>query len=305
MKPDTENPPLLFAFRELPLQQPLCARLGARLGDVDSRHFPDGESYVRVLSDVAGQHCILLADLSHPDDRYLPLIFLAETLRDLGGASVGLVAPYLCYMRQDARFQTGEALTSKIFARSLSAHIDWLVTVDPHLHRFRSMDQLYSVPSRVVQAAPALADWLDQRQHLLLVGPDAESEQWVAEIARRCGHPYVIGHKERLGDRHVRVTLPPVAQYYGRVAVIIDDVISSGHTILKCLQALEAGGIEQVECAAVHGIFADDSDAQLVGAGLAGLVTTNTVPHATNDIDVSSLLAPAIQACLRTVQETR
>ncbi|ROT98667.1 ribose-phosphate diphosphokinase [Marinobacter sp. R17] len=304
MTPDAETTPLLFAFQELPLQKPLCDRLRAQVGQLESRHFPDGESYVRVHSDVTGRHCILLADLSRPDDRYLSLIFLADTLRDLGAASVGLVAPYLCYMRQDARFQSGEAITSKIFARSLSAHIDWLVTVEPHLHRFRSLDQLYSVPSRVVQAAPALVEWLGQRRHLLLVGPDAESEHWVAEIARRSGHPYVIGHKERLGDRHVRVTLPPVEQYDDRVAVIIDDVISSGHTILKCLQALEAGGIEQVECAAVHGIFADESDAQLVGAGLAGLVTTNTVPHATNVIDVSPLLAPAIQACLRSAQET-
>ncbi|MEQ5835415.1 ribose-phosphate diphosphokinase [Marinobacter sp. NFXS9] len=304
MTPAAEKTPLLFAFQELPLQQPLCDRLRAQVGQLESRYFPDGESYVRVLSDVVGRHCLLLADLSHPDDRYLPLIFLADTLRDLGAASVGLVAPYLCYMRQDARFQSGEAITSKIFARSLSAHIDWLVTVEPHLHRFRSLDQLYSVPSRVVQAAPALVEWLGQRRHLLLVGPDAESEQWVAEIARRSGHPYVIGRKERLGDRHVRVTLPPVEQYDDRVAVIIDDVISSGHTILKCLQALEAGGIEQVECVAVHGIFADESDAQLVGAGLAGLVTTNTVPHATNDIDVSPLLAPAIQACLKAARET-
>lgn len=305
MTPLPENPPLLFAFEQLPLLAPLRQRLRAEEGVVAARRFPDGEFYLRVDSDVTQRDCILLADLTHPDARYLPLVFLAETLRDLGAASVGLVAPYLCYMRQDCRFQPGEALTSRIFADSLSRHIDWLVTVDPHLHRYHGLGEIYPIPSQVVPGAPALADWLGQRRHLLLVGPDAESEQWVGDIARRSGHPCVIGRKERFGDRKVRVTLPDVTAFADRPAVIIDDVIASGQTIMRCIQALESAGFEQIECAAVHGIFAEEADSRLLNAGLARLVTTNTVPHPTNAIDVSRLLAGAVQQCLDRVREGR
>jgi len=196
---------VLFCLENHPLREKLCDQLGLEQGHQEFRRFPDGESYLRIDTPVSGARCIVLADLSDPDTRYLAHLFLFETLRELGASSVGLVAPYLCYMRQDRRFQDGEAVTSAVFARSLSRHIDWLITVDPHLHRYHALGEIYSVPSQVVQGAPALAQWLKGQNDLLLVGPDAESEQWVANIAEASGHPYVIGAKQRLGDWRVEV----------------------------------------------------------------------------------------------------
>lgn len=198
---------VLFSLTPHPLQEKLCDQLNLEPGSLQVRRFPDGESYLRVLTSVKGANCVILADLTHPDTKYLALLFLFETLRELGARSIGLVAPYLCYMRQDRRFEEGEAVTSRVFAQSLSLHIDWLITVDPHLHRYQSLDEIYSIPTQVVQGAPALADWLRGQNGLLLVGPDAESEQWVSSIAQASNHPYVIGTKQRLGDRRVEVTL--------------------------------------------------------------------------------------------------
>ncbi|MGQ9424350.1 ribose-phosphate diphosphokinase [Gilvimarinus sp. F26214L] len=303
VKINAQDSPLIFSLQTHPLEASLVQKLRAEKGEFASRQFPDGETYLDITSDVRSRHCVVLADLSHPNGKYLPLLFMLDTLRELGAASVGLVAPYLCYMRQDRRFVAGEAVTSRLFARSLSAHMDWLVTVDPHLHRYESLDQIYSVPSRVVQGAPALAEWLKSRTDLLLVGPDAESEQWVANIARYSGHPFVIGEKQRYGDRDVVVELPNLGKDTQRTAVIIDDVISSGHTVLKCLQALQAQGVKQLECAAVHGIFADGIDSVLMQSGLRTLATTNTIPHSSNLIDISDLLVPAIQQLLQTPSE--
>ena len=286
---------VLFCLESHPLREKLCDQLGLEQGRLEFRRFPDGETYLRVDTPVSGARCIVLADLSNPDARYLAHLFLFETLRELGARSVGLVAPYLCYMRQDRRFRDGEAVTSGVFARSLSRHIDWLITVDPHLHRYHSLGEIYSVPTQVVQGAPALAGWLRGQNDLLLVGPDAESEQWVASIAEASGHPYVIGAKQRLGDRRVEVALPDISRYQGRTAIIIDDVISSGRTVGECVKALRSQGIEAILCAAVHGIFAEASDQYLLAAGLQSLVTTNTIPHSTNGIDVSELLAPPIR----------
>ena len=287
--------PLLFNPAPHPLVKPLCEQLPATGGGLSLRRFPDGESYLRIESPVRGRRCIVLADLSRPDAKYLPLIFLAATLRELHASSVGLLAPYLCYMCQDRRFAEGEALSSRLFATELCRHFDWLVTVDPHLHRYRSLEEIYTIPTRVVQGAAAVVDWLKGRENLFLVGPDAESGQWVSRIADASGHPWVVGSKVRRGDREVSVSLPPLDALRGRDAVIVDDVISSGHTVLECLKALRAQDVAKVDCACVHGIFADGIDAVLRQQGLRRLASTNTIPHASNSMDVSFLLLPALR----------
>lgn len=287
--------PLVFCLNEHPLAELLARALDAQQGEFSARQFPDGESYLRIHSTIENRACIVVADLSHPNTKYLPLLFLSETLRELGASQVGLVVPYLSYMRQDRRFVEGEAVTSRIFAKCLSQHADWLVTVDPHLHRYHSLDEIYSIPSRVVQGAPALANWLKTQSNLLLVGPDSESEQWVSEIAAFSQHPFVIGEKQRFGDRHVEVSLPNTNEYNDRTAVIIDDVISSGQTILECIKTLKSKGFETVQCLAVHGIFAEGSDQALIKAGLSQLTTTNTIPNSSNAIDITpQLIIPVI-----------
>lgn len=292
---------LIFALEPHPLAGSLAQQLSFEQGKTSQRLFPDGESYLRIDTPVEGRHCIVLADLSHPNNKYLPLVFLVQTLREFGAASVGLVAPYLSYMRQDRRFVEGEAITSRIFARHLSAQIDWLVTVDPHLHRYRSLDEIYSIPNRVVAGAPLLADWLKGQTNVLLVGPDAESEQWVSEIAAHSGHAFVIGAKQRFGDRDLQVSLPDLRSYQQHTAVIIDDVIASGQTILKCIVALRAQGIERIKCAGVHGIFADGVDAQLLAAGLDELATTNTIVHPSNAMDICPLLLGPVRECMQEI----
>jgi len=294
---------LIFALEPHPLAASLAEQLAFEQGKTSQRLFPDGESYLRIETPVKDKYCIVLADLSHPNSKFLPLMFLIETLRELGAVSVGLVAPYLSYMRQDKRFVEGEAISSRIFAQHLSAQVDWLVTVDPHLHRYRSLDEIYSIPSRVVAGAPLLADWLKGQANLLLIGPDAESEQWVSQIAEQSGHPFVIGSKQRFGDRNVQVSLPDLSAYQQYTAVIIDDVIASGQTILKCIVALQAQGIECIKCASVHGIFADGADAQLLAAGLDELATTNTIVHSSNAMDITRLLIGPIAECLQEQKE--
>ncbi|WP_323847205.1 ribose-phosphate diphosphokinase [Microbulbifer magnicolonia] len=294
--------PLLFALDpSLALFEPLRRGLPAEAGALEYRHFPDGESYLRIDTPVAGRHCILLADLSDPDGKFLPLQFLAATLRELGAGSVGLVAPYLCYMRQDRRFRTGEALTSHLFARWISREVDWLITVDPHLHRIRDLAEIYPIPAIALSGAPALADWLVRRgEPGLLVGPDAESRQWAEKIAQRSGWPYIVGCKERRGDRDVHVALPALdAQQAARpCAVIVDDVISSGHTVLQAVARLQAAGFAAIDCIAVHGLFAGDAREQLLASGVRALITSNSVPGPAPAIDLGPLLLDPIRALL-------
>lgn len=108
----------------------LASLIDAEVGYAVVRQFPDGETYLRYETPVAGRSVALVCTLDRPDDKFLQLVFAAATARDLQAARVGLVSPYLAYMRQDRRFQPGEAITSNYFAKLLSTEIDWLVTVD-------------------------------------------------------------------------------------------------------------------------------------------------------------------------------
>jgi ribose-phosphate pyrophosphokinase len=198
-------------------------------------------------------------------------------------------------MRQDIRFHAGEAVNAKIFAKFISAHVDWLVTVDPHLHRIHDLAEVYSIPQRTLTAVPLLAQWLEREiKQPLLIGPDSESEQWVANIAKMAHAPYIILEKIRKGDRDVQIALPDLQRYRDHTPVLIDDIISTGHTLLEVIAQLHAANLPKPVCAAVHGLFAENAEEKLLAADVQRIVTCNTVVHHSNAIDVSTLLTDAV-----------
>jgi ribose-phosphate pyrophosphokinase len=264
-------------------------------GAVEVHRFPDGEARVRITGAVGSEDVVLVAGLDRPDEKMLPLLFAAATARDLGAASVGLVAPYLPYLRQDRRFHAGEGVSARYFAGLLSRAVDWLVTVEPHLHRIHTLDEIFSIPAEAVHAAPLLAEWI--RRHVeapLVLGPDAESIQWVASIARLLHAPHAVFGKRRVGDRRVEIALPGLAEHAGRHPILVDDVISSGGTMAAAVRMLRAAGWPAPTCLAVHAVFADRAREALRDAGAAAVVTCNTIPHPSNAIDVQGLLADAV-----------
>ena len=278
-----------------PLTRALTELLAAEPVSLEHRRFPDGESYLRWHADLSGASVILVASLDRPDDKFLPLLFAADAARDLGAARVGLVAPYLAYMRQDQRFNPGEALTSKTFAAGLSDHFDWLVTVDPHLHRYNSLDEIYTLQSEVVQAAPALADWVaEQVERPVVIGPDAESEQWVRAVAGLRDLPWRVLAKTRHGDRDVSMTMPDMQGLEDHTPVLLDDIISSGGTVAEATRLLTDAGLKRPVVVAVHGLFGDRSRELLRHAGVARVACTNSVTAPESEIGLSHLLAPAI-----------
>ena len=278
--------------------------LGSRVGElaampvgaVEWRRFPDRETYLRIAEECHGKSIVVVCTLDRPDDKLLRLVFLADTARELGASRVGLVAPYLPYMRQDRRFQPGEAVTSRTFAGLLSRYVDWLVTIDPHLHRYSSLGHIYAVPNRIVHASPALAEWIAAHvDRPVLVGPDEESEQWVKDVADRAGAPWVVLRKTRHGDRAVEVSLPDVVAHRAHTPVVVDDIVSSAQTMIETVKSLVAAGLRAPVCVGVHALFAGDAEQALRDAGAAQVVTTTSVPHATNGIDIVPLLIPAIR----------
>lgn len=268
---------------------------GLLRGEFTLRRFPDGETYIRVLSDVQGADIAVLCQLYRPDRHVLPLLLLVETLRDLGARRVGLIAPYLAYMRQDKRFRSGEGVSSHYFAGLLSQYLDWLVTVDPHLHRIGDLGEIYSIPAQALTSVQPIADWLGATvERPLVIGPDSESEQWAASVAEAAGCPWEVLEKQRFGDREVRVSVPNVGEHSDRTPVLVDDIISTGRTMQQAARHLSDSGFRRIYCVGVHGLFAEGAREALREAGLQ-VVTSNSVPDVTNQIDLAPVLASACQ----------
>ena len=277
-----------------PRAQALAAALQAETATLELRHFPDGETYLRYSDELSARDVVIVCTLDHPDTKLVPLLFAAKTAREIGARKIGLVAPYLAYMRQDRRFHPGEAVTSRYVAELLSGAFDWLITIDPHLHRYHSLGEVYTIPNRVVQAAPLLSAWIRSNVAApVLIGPDSESEQWVSAVAADAGAPFTVLEKTRRGDREVEIRIKDAERTRGRTPVFVDDIISSGHTMLEAIRQVRNTNAAPPVCLAVHGLFADQSDKILAAAG-AVVVTTNTVMHATNAIDVVPLLSKPV-----------
>lgn len=282
----------------LPGNQAAAARLAvplaAEVGYAEIGRFPDGEVHVRLQTPVSDAEVVIVCTLDRPDEKVLPLLWLAIAARQGGARRVGLVAPYLAYMRQDAVFRPGEIRTAEHFAKLLTGYFDWLVTVDPHLHRIPNLSDIYGVPATAVQAARAVAAWVQAHvANPLLVGPDEESRQWVEHVATLCGAPWTVLKKTRHSAWKVEVSAVGADLDLARTPVLMDDIISTGRTMVAAAHLLCRAGLPRPLCVAVHAVFAGDAYSEL-SAVAADVVTCDTIAHPTNRIELTEPLVEAI-----------
>ena len=274
----------------------LAAALGCPALPAECHRFPDGETRVSVPERLPVRVAVF-ATLDDPDARLVALMLAAETARAQGAGSLVLVAPYLCYMRQDVAFRPGEAVSQRIVGRFLAGLFDAVVTVDPHLHRTPVLRD--AVPARVAIALSA-AEAIGRRviagdRRPLLVGPDAESIRWVRAAAEPGGLEHAVCTKQRLGDREVRIRLPEGLDPRGREVVLVDDVASTGRTLVEAARLLLGAGAERVDVAVTHALFVGDALARLRAAGVREIWSTDAVDHPTNVIGLAPLLAGALR----------
>ncbi len=277
----------------------LATALGLPFAPLEVHHFPDGESRVTVPPSPPAD-VILALSLDRPNDKLVELELAAATLRELGARRLWLVAPYLCYMRQDKAFHPGEAVSQRIIGRHLASLVDGLVTVDAHLHRVHDLHEAVPLARAInLSAAPRLGAFLAERglDAPLLLGPDAESEQWVKQVAAAGGYEHAVATKERFGDREVRVHLPD-ADFRNREVVLVDDVLSSGKTIAVAAQAARAAGARRVYCLVTHALFAPGAAELLAEAGVNDVWSSDAIPHPSNAIHLAPMLAETLRKWL-------
>ncbi|MFZ3033483.1 MAG: ribose-phosphate diphosphokinase [Parvibaculum sp.] len=273
----------------------IARRLGVVLHPIDVHCFPDGESLVTVSPPQSS--AIVYASLDHPNERLMDLLLAAEALRRNGVNRLVLVAPYLCYMRQDKAFHDGEAISQHVMGRLLGGTFDRIVTIDPHLHRVKTIGEVFpGIESESLTAAPAIATFV--RAHLpvspaYIVGPDAESKQWVDQIAAQLGGETIVGFKRRMGDRHVEIEFS-CGPLEGRSVLLVDDIVSSGATLIKAIGKLKARGAGEINVAVTHALFGSEQEEAMRREGAAHIWSTFSAPHPTNRIHLDDLLVPVL-----------
>jgi ribose-phosphate pyrophosphokinase len=284
----------VFAFEDenAPAQR-LADELQAPLHPIHLHRFPDGEA----LPTVAGGHdtVFLYRALDRPDDKVLPLRLAADALRRTGARRIVLVAPYLPYLRQDRVFQPGQPLSRDVLGALVGPGFDRIVTVEPHLHRTHDLQPVFGCPVTVLSVAALFAHAIDGCGGTLVVGPDAESEPWAAAVAQARGGDYAVFEKRRSGDADVALRLPDGLELAGRKTVLVDDICSSGATLIAAARALHARGAAPIDVLVTHALFNPQTATALRQAGVRRIVSTDSCRHPTNGIQLAGLLASALR----------
>ena len=280
---------------ELQFARALGLASGLPVARIARHRFPDGELKL-TLPPRLDAEVRILRSLHQPNEKLIELVLAARAARELGARELTLVAPYLAYMRQDAAFRPGEVISQKVIGRLIGELFDAVITVDPHLHRIATLDEAVPFARNVsLSAAPLIGHFIAMRnRNPMLVGPDAESAQWVHVAATYNGLPWAVCRKTRHGDTEVEVELP-AEQIRDREVVLVDDVASSGHTLAAAARRLLASGAARVDAVVTHAVLAADAGAVLRDAGISEFWSTDTVPHESNAISIVPLIADALR----------
>ena len=257
--------------------------------------FPDGELYIRFPRSVKGKETIVVQSLVDPNEKIIELLFICNTAKELGAKKIVLVAPYMAYMRADRRFQKGEVISANILARVLSSCFDKVITIDPHLHRIKKLSEIFTIKSKRLTCVELIADYI--RKHSkkpVIVGPDEESYQWANSVAKFLNTKAFVLKKRRKSSREVEVKTTSL-NLDGQEVFIVDDIISTGHTMIETIKGVKNTGARNIHCIGVHGLFVENADKKIIKAGARKITTTNTIPNKYSEIDVTNLVSNNIK----------
>lgn len=278
----------------------IAKKLRAQHSFLATDMFPDDELNIRFNANLKNKTVILVQSFyKNISDCIVEVIFAAKTARELGAKKIILAAPYFPYMRQDKRFHKGEAVSQHIIAGLIDKYFDAVYLMDPHLHRKNKLESIFKIKSRKLTANTLIADYIKKHiKNPVIIGPDEESYKWAKNVAEILGVESRIMKKKRYSPYHVEVKLNKKIDLKNKTIVIVDDIVSTGHTILETTNKLRKLGAKKIYCICVHGIFANNALAKLRKAGIK-VISTNTIPSKVAKIDVSKIIARSLDTTMK------
>lgn len=266
---------------------------GCSLAKIERKRFPDGDQYVRLLSDVNGAEAFILASTWPDQDSSLfELMLLSDAALSAGAKSVMAVVPYLSYSRQDKKFLDGEPLSLDVVVRALkSSGISSLLTVDSHFMRAsgRTMARCGMEITNVSSYPLLMEKVTSMLERPVIIAPDKSMEAPL----RAFGEVMVI---EKSRDR-VTGKVSAVERIYpveNKDVIFVDDMISAGGTMIKAAAILSKSRPASMTACCAHGLFVEGADKRMKEAGITGIVSTDTIESAYSEVSVAPVIAEAL-----------
>lgn len=271
----------------------IAKRLNANHSQLTVNKFPDDEILIKFNSDLKNKKVVLVQSFyNNISDCLIEVILAAATAKELGAKKIILIAPYFPYLRQDKRFRAGESVSQGIIAGLIDKYFDGVYVIDPHLHRKESLSEIFKIKSIKLTANDLIAGYIRKniKNPILLIGPDSESYKWARNVAEKIGAESRILTKTRYSSYHVEVKLNKKVDLKDKNVVIVDDIVSTGHTIIEASKLLGGLGAKNIYCICVHGIFVENALDKFKKNKIK-IISTNTIPNKVSMIDVSGLIA--------------
>ena len=272
------------------LAKELASVMGCDYIQAATTTFPDGECYTRIDAEKLDDDVVIVQTTS-PDSKLIELLLLQDAVRRLGAKSITLVIPYFGYARQDRVFKPGEPESAKVMCQHLDMNCDRVITVDIHKE---AVLNYFNHPHKDLKAAPVIAEYFKGKGIDMVLSPDIGAAGRAKMVGEVMGVPYDHLEKTRLSGTEVRIA-PAKADVKGKKVLIVDDMISTGATIIAAAYALREAGAAGISVACPHGVFVNNAIEKFTGSSLDALLSCNTLNNPVSHISVASLIAEAIK----------
>ena len=272
------------------LAKELASVMGCDYIQAATTTFPDGECYTRIDAEKLDDDVVIVQTTS-PDSKLIELLLLQDAVRRLGAKSITLVIPYFGYARQDRVFKPGEPESAKVMCQHLDMNCDRVITVDIHKE---AVLNYFNHPHKDLKAATVIAEYFKGKGIDMVLSPDIGAAGRAKMVGEVMGVPYDHLEKTRLSGTDVRIA-PAKADVKGKKVLIVDDMISTGGTIIAAAYALREAGAAGISVACTHGVFVNNAIEKFTGSSLDALLSCNTLNNPVSHISVASLIAEAIK----------
>lgn len=271
----------------------LATEMKAGVVQYESRKFPDGENYYRIDTDLTGKDVVVVqSGYPNPNDALVELILAVNAAKEQGAKKVTVAIPYFPYGRQDKRFKKGEAFSLEIFAGVLKdVGVKDIITADAHFRDDYKPYNLSGLRGHNISGGALLAHYVKAKfslNKLHIISPDFGASELVRRAADETNSTYTALQKKRTGDFSVEMSGKLDVQ--GKSVLVLDDIISTGGTMVKAIELCKSNGAARVFAAATHGLFVSDALWKLRSAA-EYVVTTDSVKNETSEVSLAHEIA--------------
>ena len=277
------------------LAKRIARRLKAKYVDADTRTFPDGESKITFRHNLK-KSVVLVVQSTYPpvDTNLLQILSIISEVKKIS-SKIYAIMPYMGYARQDRQFLNGEIVTMSVVAKMLqAAGAKKAIVVDIHS---KTALRHFKIPTENVSAIPELVKYLKKLKlkNPIVVSPDTGGSLRAKKFADVLKSDFIVLKKSR-NRKTGKVSIQSTkADVKGKDLIIVDDIISTGGSVVKATQFLKKQKCKRVFVVCTHGLLVGDAEKNIKKAGVTQIISTNTIPRSISKVDVSGVIAQAVQ----------